>query len=210
VANRRPIRSAFRKPMRFSRRAKPGDWATESWAAPFSLNRNDTSSYSLLQYSDYEGASTLLRRHATIKRVVCDLGIQLRFREDSEATTASFKAFTLYWGCCIVDEDDTDLAVGILPSTQHTLLQSSRFIQVGQETVGMSPWLSGTTSSVHNFPINAANIRFDWRGRARLNPDDKLVLIVNIDFWATDADEQFDNWTAGQLAGFTRVLTKVY
>lgn len=196
----------------FRRRSKPGDWVTESWAAPLSLNRLDTNSYSLLQYSDVavEASSVLIRKHLSVRRVIVDLGLQAELNADTDFTNNQAIGFTLYWGVFVVDADDTDIANGILDVTQHTLMQSSRCIQCGQETMLASRWVNNFAGSQHNAVTISPSIKFDWRGRARLNPDDRLVLVVNTDFRASAPDSTIDDMMLLQLSGFTRVLTKVF
>jgi len=184
---------------------------TKTWAAPLSINRADTSSYSILTGVDLDNSLSLLPKHTKIRRLIMDLGVNINFIND-DFSNDEMKSYTLFWGVYIADHDDGDITAGtgVLSGAVQTLLHSNRFLHVGQLTLQHSRYVNSFDGSNHNYCREAPSIRFDWKGNANIKTDEELILTVNIDFDPLFADDHFDNEARVALYGYTRVLTKTY
>jgi len=202
MANRRPIRSAFRKPFRFGRK-RPVRWISEVWLSEaISLNRNDLNSFQLLKSDDWQASSTLITNKTLIKRVVGNW-IPEFYAEPQESFQRAWTV-SLLWMLWVVDADDTDLA-SIKSGVRGSPLQSARVLQTG--VYGAHLIFQPDSGGAYNGLVTPIPpISVDWRGSAKVGPDDLLVFSISEHHTVNLPDSQADNLFQGSLSGWSRVL----
>jgi len=204
MANRRPIASAFRRPFRFRRGRRPVRWVSEFWGSEeISLNNIDLNSFQLLKSDDWYPVGTLLKNHTVAKRVVMELTPE--FCPTLQSTFHRPIGITLMWMLWVVDADDTDLS-SIKSGIRGTPLQSARVLQVGTHGFYIQQCPDESVSQNGRI-IYVPPIRVDWRGLAKLGPDDLLVFSLSEQHsTAREADGYADSLFTCALSGWSRVL----
>lgn len=202
MANRRPIRSAFRRPMRFGRKPKVA-WVSDVFASEvLSLNRLDVNSLQLLQADDWQAQTTLINRHCTIRRVVANL--QPEFLAVPQDTFRVSGSFSLLWMLWVVDKDDVDTA-SIKTAVKGSAIQTARVLQTGVWSAWVEPLPDENATRGGNLNY-VPPISIDWRGKAKFLQDDQLLFTYSETHLAAQGDSFFDALLQFGLSGWTRTL----
>lgn len=201
MANRSRIRSGFRRPFMFRRKSRP-KWLSDYWSNGISLNRLDYTQMVLLDYDDWEGTGTLIDRTGVLKRVM--FNGTLRMHPQSVDGNIGPWSISLAWMCLIVDKDDADLPA-ITTAVRGSLLQSERVLQCGAVGWEYRQAVSGAAGFHDGTLLPLPNFSFNWRGGARLRPDQEVRLIWKPD-WVGLNDSNPDDDLACFLAGYSRCL----
>jgi len=204
VANRRPIRSAFRRPFRFGRRQRVS-WVSDIFVSePLSLNRLDVNSLQLISVADWEATNALISKHVMLKRVVANFGCE--FRCEAQESFQPSMGFSMLWMLWVVDVDDLDTA-SIKTAVKGSAIQSARVLQTGVATFFMVPEPDSGASrggAVWRVP----EISIDWRGSAKLGQDDQVLWTFSETHNVGQGDSFIDNALTLSLSGFSRCLVK--
>lgn len=202
MANRRPIRSAFRKPFMFRRGKRPVHWVSDYWNNAQSLNRIDFNSHRFCEYDDWEGGGTLIKDQAILKRVVFDG--HFRTRTNTVDGNIGPWAFSIAWMLLVVDGDDADLPA-IVTAVRGGLLQSARVLQCGSEGFLYRQAVSGSAGFHDGTVTPMPKFRLNWKGAAKMGPDDIVYFITHAD-WVGLGDGQVDDDVTCFLNGYSRCL----
>jgi len=179
-------------------------WVSDYWNNAQSLNRIDYNSHLLVEYADFQAAGTLIKQMATCRRVVFNGGFRMRTVNQAEDPISCW-AFSMVWMLLIADVNDQDLPA-INTATEGSLLHSARVLQCGSEPFEYNQARSaGTIPGNSQYVIGLPKFVIDWRGAAKMGPDDNVYLITHCDFIGL-TDEQVDNDVTCHLNGYSRVL----
>lgn len=205
MANRHPIRHAFRRPRMFGRRRQAVRWVSEVWLSEqISLNRLDLNSFQLLKSDDWYPSATLLKNQTILKRVVVELCPE--FYGIPQDTFRRPIGMSLLWMLWVVDADDVDLS-SIKTAIRGSPIQSARVLQTG--VWGAEVQMVPDENVVQNGRIIPfPNMSVDWRGSAKVGPDDLVVFSVSEHHWQQEGDSFVDAEFQGSLSGWSRCLIK--
>jgi len=203
VANRRPIRSAFRRPFRFGKRQRVS-WVSDIFVSEaLSLNRADINSLQLVSVEDWEATNALISKHVMLKRVVANFGPE--FFEVPQSDFNENTGFSLLWMLWVVDVDDLDTA-SIKTAVKGSAIQSARVLQTGVWSAFIQQHSEGAErgGAITYMPP----ISIDWRGSAKLGQDDQVLFTFSETHRAGDSDSHIDSLVNLTLSGFSRCLLK--
>jgi len=172
-----------------------------------SLNNVDSNQFALCTINDVDGGASIVKTQYMLRRVVVELALMLRAKSVTEDIHGLY-TFGLPWLLGVADAEDQD-AEEIRQGGLQSWLQSGRILQSGIQSIGYNQADSGVAGGLsHNGEIVILpNISIDWKGRAKMGPDDILWLVVR-----TEADQfpgngdYVDNDMSFHVAGFTRTL----
>jgi len=189
----------------FTRRGRrPVHWVSDYWNIANSLNRLDFNIHVLCEYADFQAAGTLVKQMATVRRVVFDGGFRLRVVNQSEDPISCW-AFGMVWMLLVADTNDGDLGV-INTAVEGSLLHSARVLQCGVEPFEYNQARdAGTIPANSQYVIGLPKFQLDWRGAAKLGPDDVVYLITHCEYIGRD-DDAVDNDVICHLNGYSRCL----
>lgn len=176
------------------RGSRPGTWARRRKRTPvhwvrdvFEANTIDQTggqtveALSLLEYDDYEPGTTTVQHDITVRRAIVDVALSVV--PLVTGTTPIALSIMIRHALTVLDAEETD--GDLTTAAQGSLLQSSRVLHTGVTSCTViAPSTSAGTIRTNGTP--GPKIEIDWRGGAKLRPDDALFMLMQLVFPVTD------------------------
>jgi len=165
---------------RFSRgrrRQKVG-WVTDVFDASIDVESAPPkvmTQMALLEYDDVHSDVTLLAHPLIVKRVIVSCTLSCQQLYAGVGPTNQTPVFG--WGLFIMDVDDTTDA-DFADTSFGTLLHSQRVLQVGTQGIAYTALNSANVNQI--IMEESPRIDIDWKGAAKLKPDERLWFGVQM------------------------------
>jgi len=183
---------------------RPVSWISQYWASSISLNLIDSNSMALCVINDVDASTSIRKVQYNLRRVIVELALVIRPKTVDEDLTGAY-AFQIPWLLGIADAEDQDME-NVTVAGLGTWLQSARILRCGMQAFSYRQSVSGSEGFHDGSLVVLPNISIDWKGRAKMGPDDILWLVLNTENDGSVANDKVDNDLAAFVNGYSRTL----
>jgi len=121
-----------------------------------------------LDGTDWEAPPTAnLVRPCYVRRVIANFGYTVNIRVDENS---AIEGTAFFWALVVEDDDEADTT--ILNGAAGEIIQQNRMLATGLQCVAGNGNDTDNPSSIHYCPTQ----HIDWKGRLRLQPNQRLTL----------------------------------